>query len=362
MTMRRERRGGVLAKLLCWAPVTAVVVALFAMPSSTGAARLGSLTVTPGGNTYGGQSVRFHGDMGNGEQRIFLQRRGCPTCIWSEVVDPRDGRPFSILTQANGEFDFMFPAPAMNAVYVRLHSRQADTDAHQFKTVHQDADVFLDELAPADVPLPRGFAVVGEAYDLRIDTVRVPSGPKRPALAGRRVELQQRDESTHEWTFVAQGQLGPEGLAAFSNRSPVLDDSGVYRTVLGDWTQGGDDIGWFPSLPFHVEVVRRPDPVTGLVATDVTTSSIRLSWNLPADPERRRIVIARTSFGDPNASNPSHVIATIDGEAKTYLDDHQINPSASYNYAVYTRSADGVYTRLSTDESVRTPDPKRGEQ
>ena len=341
--------------------VLVIVVSLFVAPSSTGAARLGSLTVTPGGNTYGGQSVRFQGDMGNGQQRIFLQRRGCPTCTWSEVVDPRTGRPFSRLTKANGEFDFTFPAPAMNAVYVRLHSGRADTDPHQFRTVHQDADILFEEQTPADVPLPRGFAVLGEAYQLNVDTVRVPSGPNRPALSGRRVELQRRDGSTHQWTFVAEGRLGPAGLASFANRLPVPGDSGVYRVVLDDWTQGGDDIGWFPSLPFYLDVVRRPIPVGPLTFAPPTTSSVRLSWNLPADAERSRIVIARTTFGDPDASNPSHVIATIDGEATTYLDTRLISPDTTYNYAVYTRSPDGVYSRLSTDGQVQTPDAKRGE-
>lgn len=322
----------------------------------------GSLNVTPGANSYGGQQVVFAGDMGRGQQRIVLQRRGCPSCVWSDVIDPRSGKPFSRLTQRNGEFDFTFPAPAMNAVYFRLHSRKADTSAHQFKTVHQDAEIFIVEESPADVPLPRGFAVSGEPYHFKIDTVRVPSGPKRPALVGRRIEFQQRNESTGAWAFEAQANLGADGLVSFAAPAPDRSASGVYRVVLDDWTKDGDNVGWFPSLPFYLEVVDRPQPVRTLDAVE-TASSVTLSWTLPADPERDKIVIARTEgYGapQPSAGNPRHILATIPGGSTSYA-DNTVFPSWTYKYAVYTVSDDGVYTELPQRVTTLTPDSKRGE-
>ena len=50
----------------------------------------GSLHVTPGANSYGGQQVVFSGDMGSGQQRIFLQRRGSPSAAWADVDRPED--------------------------------------------------------------------------------------------------------------------------------------------------------------------------------------------------------------------------------------------------------------------------------
>ena len=344
-------RRGVLTTALCWLPVTAAIVALFVVPSSNGAesARAG-LNVTPGANSYGGQKVVFSGDMGSGQQRIFLQRRGSPSAAWANVIDPRTGKNFTRLTSGDGSFRFEFPAPAMNFVYFRVHSRSSDTPAHLFKSKHQDADISLIEQNPADVPLPRGFAVVNEQFRIAVDTAdHDRSGkPTKPILPGRKVTLQVRDGVG--WTDAPGSALvGRDGRLDYGVENRTAPALEVVRVVMADWTEDGDRVGWFPSLPFYLEVVRRPDPVDNLTATP-TASTVRLSWTLPADPERAKIVIARTGgFGDPDASVPSHVIATIDGDAKTYLDNYLIFSSTNYNYAVYTRSADGVYTRISTD-------------
>ncbi len=237
----------------------------------------GSLRVTPGANSYGGQLVVFSGDMGSGQQRIFLQRRGSPSAAWADVIDPRTGKNFTRLTNRDGSFRFEFPAPAMNYVYFRLHSRKADTPAHLFKSKHQDADISLIESTPADVPLPRGFAVVSEKFRIAVDTAdHDRSGkPTKPILVGRVVTLQVRSGDAWKSTGIT-GTVGRDGRLNFGEEARGVPGTEVYRVVMEDWTGDGDRVGWFPSVPFYLEVVRRPLPVRGLDADETAVGQAEL--------------------------------------------------------------------------------------
>jgi hypothetical protein len=355
---------GVLTTIACWLPVTAVVVALFVVPGTTEAAGPRPLTVRPGSDTYGGQRITFSGDMGNGVQRIRLQRRDRLGSPWGTVIDPRTGRTFSRLTKANGSFSFDFPAPAMNGTYFRVASGQSVTRAHQFETIHQDVDVSLVEVAAPDVPLPRGFAVVGEGFRIAADTADHDrfGKPTKRILQGRAVTLQIR--SGDGWKYVDAATVGGDGWLDFGNdvrRSVTGSTPEVYRVVMENWTADGDRVGWMPSLPFYLEVVRRPDGVRNVVPT-ATPTSVTLKWDLPIDPERDKIVIARTSGAGappPTAGTPGHVLATIPGGATSYTDG-TVFSSWTYKYAVYTVSHDGIYSAVPVPVVIQTPDPKRG--
>lgn len=355
----------ILVRCRLWLLVIGVVGALFVAPSSTGTAAPTTLSVTPGTGSYGGQAVRFQGDMGDGQQRIYLQRRGNTTAAWAGVIDPRTGREFSILTAANGTFAFTFPAPAMNEVYFRLHSRSADTPAHLFKSVHQDAEVGRVELDPADVPLPRGIAVNGEAYRIAVDTVNTTSDgkPTKPVLLGRQVTLQIRDLADR-WVSVAQSEVKADGKLAFGPYGPGASpqEAGVYRVILETWTNGGDQVGWFPSLPFYLDLVERPAPVAAIDCVPAS-DSISLTWAVRgADPAR--IVIARSSARTAPTA-PRDVVATLPGSARSYL-DKLLAADQTYRYAVYTvtrytSDGGGVYTRVPTPCQATTATPARGE-
>lgn len=330
-----------------------------AAPSSNGGAvALGSLNVSPD-FTYGGQQLTFAGDIGSGRQVIRLQRRGNPSAAWADVIDPRTGRAFTVETDADGSFRFTFPAFAMNGAYVRLANRNGvGTTPHLMKTVHQDATLDIVEAGPAHVPLPRGVAVLGEDFFVSVDTVGRAS-LRKPVLQGRGVTLQLRD-GNHDWNPVDTGVVGGNGRLQLGRYGTGLGDKpfagGVYRVVLEDWTQNGDNVGWFPSLPFYVHLVNRPGPVTGLQPTGATTSSITLEWTLPVDASRDRIVIAR-SLG-PNPRAPRDVVATLAGSAEKFTDTG-LSSGQTYHYAIYTVSrytADGggVYTRTPTPISAAT--------
>ena len=354
-----------LARMRYWLPAAGLIVALFVAPSSIGAASSASLNVTPGSGVYGGQQLTFSGAVGPGGQAIWLQRRGEAGAAWADVPD---SIPKPWTTGSDGRFRFTFHAPAMNAVQFRVVSRTAATPAHTFSAEHQDADLLVREQTPASVqwpsgpvvePLPRGFAVKGEPYKVRVDTVNRANDDKKPVLLGRavRLELRQPDNS---WAVKGQGSLDQSGYADFD--SALVPGDGVYRAVLGDWTANGDDVGWFPSLPFYFRIVDRPKEVFDL-NPDPKPSSVALTWQLPADSNRQGIVVVRGGGGEyvPTWVAPGRfVIKTLGGSATGYVDNSGILANRVYNYAVYTVSKDGVYSRVAARRAVRTPDVQRG--
>jgi len=362
MSKRRSR-----ATVLYWLPVMGLIAALFLAPSSTGAAGTSSLNVTPD-VSYGGQELTFSGQMGaRRKQTVHLQRRGSSDAAWADVVDPRTGRSFRATTKADGSFRFVFPAIAMNGAQVRLVSRYAATPAHTFQTQHQDADLDIAETKKVVVALPRGLAVRGEEYRIAVDTVNTKNGkPTKPALIGRDVTLQIRNDVSDEWesSGLPAVQVGRDGTLAFGPYGPtaLAQHAGVYRVVLEDWTENGDRVGWFPSLPFYLDLVDRPAPVQRLSFPALTSSSIDLAWIVAgADPDR--IVIARAVGRDPKA--PGDVVASLKGSATSYSDTGLIS-STTYRYAVYTvthYTADGggVYTELPTRDQATTNPSARGE-
>jgi len=337
-------RHGYRKAVACWLPVIGLVLALFLAPSSTGAASDASLRVTPGSASYGGQKVTWTGDIGgSGVQQIHLQRRGNPTSAWADV------RGATFRTAADGSFSFDFPSPAMNGVYFRVVSANGATPAYLFKTVHQDADVSIAEAVPlpSDVPLPRGFGVIGETFSIAVDTMRGAAGETKPILVGRRATLQVRNAGA--WEDLATGALGRDGTVDFGPYGPgaAPQVAGFYRVVLADWTQDGDRVGWIPSLPLYLRLVHRPRPLTALVAVPAAHKVV-LTWVGAVDAERTKIVIARRSGRlsvDPTAAKPSQVIATLPATAGAYV-DLDVVPQLTYKYAVYAVSADGVYSEV----------------
>jgi hypothetical protein len=352
---------------MSWVPIMGLIVALFVAPSSTGAAARASLDVSPDNGVYGGQLLTFSGAVGPGDEAIWLQRRGEAGAAWADVPD---SIPKPWTTGPDGKFRFTFHAPAMNAVQFRVVSRTSETPVHTFSAEHQDADVLVREKNPASVqwpgqtvlePLPRGFAVDGEPYEIRIDTVNRANDDKKPVLLGRgvRLELRQPDNS---WAVRDTGALDDKGFADFTSNWASVD--GVYRAVLEDWTKYSDNVGWFPSLPFYFRIVDRPLTVTGLDAA-WTSPEVVLTWTLPSqDPNRHSIVVVRGAGGgdEPTWAAPRFTAWTIPGTRAVFRDTTVLE-NRSYRYAVYTLSADGVYSRVAARDTVMTeppPAPKQG--
>ncbi|KAA1421138.1 fibronectin type III domain-containing protein [Nocardioides humilatus] len=347
---------------LTWLPVLGLVALLFSLPGPSAEARVASLSVTPHTGAYGGTNAHWVVDGLPASQKAWLQRRGSTTSAWADV----DNSFYVGTTNARGHLEFDFPTPAMNAVYMRVVTKGGESEGVAFSSKHQDAQLSLAEQSPAEADLPQsvavGVVVRGEVFTFKADTANLDDvKQKKPVLLGRDVTLQRRTIAggVVTWTTVATDQVDRDGFADFPNLTGGANlSAGDYRVRLEKWTQDGDNIGWFVSFPFDVSVVDRPLQVLRLAAAATDAYSVKLTWALPADPNRDKIVIARNTGGPANLRQ---IIATVPGGSTTYTDS-TVWPSTNFKYAVYTVSSDGVYVREPVRVDATTPAARqRGE-
>lgn len=240
---------------------TAVVLAAFAaalapaapqvLPgqplASAAAATTGSLTVTP--NKYlPGQALRFQGNLGiTGVRPIHLEAHlGRPGDRWGDLI----GGPV-FRTDARGNFDFLFRAPAMINLSYRVAGGGRVTNAHLFHANQQELTLTPPKASP-DYPFYRVRA--GADFTVVVDTtpeIRTTFGTP-PAIPGRTVRLQERDSAT-EWRTIATGTTDQEGKALFTVRAPSSGTL-VLRARQDAWTEGANQIGWFASFPAYFDV------------------------------------------------------------------------------------------------------------
>lgn len=354
------------AGALTWLPVLGIIALLFGMPASEGATALDATLTVPHENQYGGTLAHWTVDGLPANARAHLQRRGSTTSTWADVDDS-----FGIgTTNARGHLEFDFHTPAMNSVYIRVIAGGGVSQGVHFLSKQQDAELTLTEDKPAERALPKrgdgvaqAFAVNNESFTFRADTAFLADKKQaKPVLLGRATTLERRviTGNTVDWKPVASGTVGRDGFATFPGLvgGRVLP-AGDYRVMLEHWTQAGDDIGEFPSFPFNVKVVDRPLPASVFSGTAASDTKVNLTWRLPTDINRSQVVLARSQFGPANLNS---VLVTLPGTATTYADTSVYGP-ATFNYAIYTLSSDGMYTRTPLTTSVTTPapPPKGGE-
>jgi hypothetical protein len=224
-----------------------------------------SLTITPGTHYVGGQGLVFAGNIGaTGERRVHLQlNAGYSGEVWGDV----DG--FSAPTTANGDFSFIYPAPAMFGIRYRVASGNLATPHVTFDAHSQDLTVTTE-----DVP------VVGEPFDLLVDTtpklVRRPDTIGLEPIPGRLLTLQERVTPTR-WRDLDTTTVGQLGLAKFTV-TELVGGMHVYRVVQQDYLEKGNQIGWFPSFPIYVNV--RSTPLSGRTPSTTSTTT----WPTTAPP------------------------------------------------------------------------------
>ena len=204
-----------------------------------------SLTVTPDADYIGGQALTFAGNIGaTGERRVHLQvNAGYSGETWGDI----DG--FSAMTAPNGDFSFVYPAPAMFGIRYRVASGSLSTPLVTFDAHSQDLTV-----TPAGVP------VTGKPFDLVVDTTttlaRRPDTIGLKPIPGRTLTLQERVTPTR-WAELDTAQTNSLGLARFTVTEQVGGEH-VYRVVQENVFTDGNRIGWFPSFPTYVDVLDSP--------------------------------------------------------------------------------------------------------
>jgi hypothetical protein len=245
-----------------------------------------ALTVTPDSGYVAGQGLVFSGNIGaTGSRRVHLQRNAWYSGgAWADV----DG--FSATTTADGDFRFIYPAPAMLGIRYRVASSGLSTPAVSFEARSQDLTVTAVGDPQAGVP-----------FDLAVDTT--PTLLRRPdtiglqPIVGRTLSLQKRATPTR-WTELDTTVVGPQGLAKFTVTEPT-GGMHVYRVVAENFSEGGSQIGWFPSFPTYVMVHgrtgRRVPPTTE--AQDTTVSLPASTPTGTVDTTRATRTVSRTTAG-----------------------------------------------------------------
>lgn len=201
-----------------------------------------SLSISPGAGYVVGQALVFSGNIGaTGVRRIHLESNAWySNGAWAE----REG--FSAQTEPNGDFSFVFPAPAMFGIRYRVASDDLATPLVTFDSKSQDLTVTPPGTRPR----------AGVPFDLYVDTtpelVRRPDTIGLKPLPGRRLTLQER-VTPRKWENLDTTVVGPLGGAKFTVTEPV-GGIHVYRVVQEDLFEGGNNIGWFPSFPTYVDI------------------------------------------------------------------------------------------------------------
>jgi hypothetical protein len=208
-----------------------------------------------------GQPLTFEGNIGSrGRQRIHLQVKGqLPGDTWF------DEQGFHAYTDRDGHFKFAFPGPAMTNRNYRVVSRSGATPRWVSDPRTPEALLTLDT---GSLDLPDGAVLRGETFRIGVDTTpevrgRVDLPP--PAFPGRPIALQQR-VNKDQWKTVANAKLGAGGGVQFPLTLDVTGQS-VFRVRVGDWTINHHTMGWYPSFPFVLSVLRSAPRSSGATTT-----------------------------------------------------------------------------------------------
>jgi len=318
------------------AGIVLVLAGFAAVPASTAEARVSSsLQVAPlilqdcvGQTTVhhcyvGGQAMRFTGYSGmRGRHKVHLQSNMSPgTPSWIDV--PGSTRT----TNRKGRFSFVYRAPAMFNIEMRVVGHGAATPAWRSKAQSQDLTI----TTPAAVD-------PGATFDIPVDTVPFLARPDTPppVFPDRTVLLQQRDAGGR-WVDVP----GPAGVATTDDKGQatfkgvsVADASAptvTYRAVEQNYsTRAAGRIGAYPSFP----------------------STIRVNGAGPAAPS------APAAATSPPSTGPTLRTAHGQTAAKTYLWGRSLWDFAwEYGEPLDTRPSRGTEFRQSWPTSwVETSD------
>jgi hypothetical protein len=211
----------------------------------------GTLSVTPD-VVVGGQAVRFTGSIGaQGKRTVNIQwNMNRPGDVWVDVANTTHK------TDRKGRFDFTFPAPSALGLPIglRVAAGKLKTSAYQLKARPQELTLSLAGAQPGKT----SYGVLPAVpFNVEVDTtptVRSAMGTP-PVFPGRAVTLQQR--VGNRWQTIGTGVTDTAGHTTFSVTAPLNGDL-VLRARQEAWTQGADEIGWFPSFPTYFSTTLVP--------------------------------------------------------------------------------------------------------
>lgn len=355
--------------LYAWLPVLCLVaLSLSTAPGSSEARQAGNLSISPK-EFYGGQGVTFKGNIGTAGKRS----------VWLEFHMGRAGDDWTRIegstreTEADGSFDFVFPARGMNNIKLRVAAAGGlATDPVNFTAHDQAATVSMQpaDLNYNDSECGGSFldylsydAVATEGYTLTVDST--PRG--EPVLNGRGVTLERR-VSGGKWQQVDTGTINNSGKATFNLTAPAGNDETAYRARLAEWSKDGSQIGWYPSFPTYVESKVRPVDVTGLDGADpnpgddptyVYPEDLAIEWDAVGG-SADDVVIAWNQ-GNNAPDRPGVADGTVTRqETADRFELNGLEANTKYSFALFARSGAGICSQpvektLTTDAEPTPP-------
>ena len=246
----------------------------YASPTSSAASSSTSLSISPD-VFVGGQSLTFAGTLPsapNSSLRIqtLFNRPG-------DSWNTRDGVVAS--TDGEGDYFFTYPGPNNFGISYRVLAANGATSSAVMLEPRQQ-EVVLSLNGGADQA--GGTVVSGRAFTLGVNTTptgRGNLGRPAPAFPGRRIDLQQRVR-TNQWETIDTTSSAADGTASFTVTAGEPGDL-AYRVRLDDIKTDGNEIGWFPSFPLHVDVVA-PGTATRTTTSSASPSSARTTASTSA--------------------------------------------------------------------------------
>jgi len=204
-------------------------------------------------------------------------------------------------------------------------------------TNHTDAALSLGsdiDLGSAVRPVLRFYhrTAIEDGYDLGYVEVSTNSGagwidPPAAVFTGN------RDKWTRE-----QIDLAPyAGFSAVRIRFRLVTD---YSVVKDGWTI--DDI----------RIDEAPLPPVGLLATNVTTTSLALQWTASTSPDIETVHVYR-SLEPPSSDRVSHRLDAVPAATTTFM-DRTVNPKTPYYYWLMAVSSNDLHA-LSAEIFTNTP-------
>lgn len=234
--------------------VFANVAAVTLISEQTAYAASGSLMVTPS-NYVGGQRLTWTGNVGHrGARPLVLQAHmGRPGDVWSTVEGFRSS------TDADGSFEFTYPAPSMFNIRYRVKAGDYVSPSELFYAKTQELTIRVTG-QPENNSNDPATVDTGESFGITVDTTpenvyRSPDSQGLPVFRGRELTLQERIDGD-TWLTLDTTAVDAKGLGHFSGLNEP-DGVVVYRVREENIFTNGNRIGWTQSFPLYVFVGRQ---------------------------------------------------------------------------------------------------------
>ncbi len=131
------------------------------------------------------------------------------------------------------------------------------------------------------------------------------------------------------------------------------------RVTVAFHAEGDPATDGAPRFDNDVVLPVMPPPVTSLRASEITPTTITLSWTNPSDPDLAEVIVRRADGDDAPLSPTAGSAVALPSLTATSVTDLGLTPATTYSYAVFTRNTSGNialgYEAMITTATTATP-------